>query len=290
MKKDKLYTIGKFAEICDVSIKQIRYLEEKKLLMPKEYNAENKYRYYSRSQLEKVLFIKTLRELNVPFKDIVHIMENDNINDELIILQQHLMHIGEQMQKQLEDYRCCIDYIKQLSENLHIVKQDENKLSKYHVPEIIDVPRQYILFSRYRSNVTAEELFLERVVELKKKCICYNFSQARQLHAIFHEGYMTQFENGQCDLETFFVLSDNNISYNAKDIRCYGGFKALSCSYHGQYTNGRECYHYMEKWAEKRDIKLLRSSIEIYKLGPDLVSNPENYITQVLIPLVGSNL
>ncbi len=46
MKKD-LYRIGSFAKVSNVTAKQLRYLEEKDLLIPKMRKENNNYRYYS---------------------------------------------------------------------------------------------------------------------------------------------------------------------------------------------------------------------------------------------------
>ena len=46
----------------------------------------------------------------------------------------------------------------------------------------------------------------------------------------------------------------------------------------------------MKEWAEERNIETMDASVEKYIIGPDLSRNPEEYVTQIIIPLKNSIL
>jgi len=106
--------------------------------------------------------------------------------------------------------------------------------------------------------------------------------------AIFHDGYLKQFDDISEDLETMIpvsgaVLRDGN-------VRDFGDFQGVTTCYQGKYGDMRASYLDLEEWAKARGIQLMDVSIEIYHLGPDMISDPDAYFTQLIIPLSGSEL
>ena len=70
MKEDfELLTISEFSEICGLSRKTLIYYDTIDLFSP-EHIADNKYRYYSPRQIDTAILIQTLKELDMPLKEI----------------------------------------------------------------------------------------------------------------------------------------------------------------------------------------------------------------------------
>jgi DNA-binding transcriptional MerR regulator len=64
--QDKLLTIGRFARLCRLSIKQLRHYDEMGLLAPVRVDASSGYRYYTPEQARDALTIALLREMDLP--------------------------------------------------------------------------------------------------------------------------------------------------------------------------------------------------------------------------------
>ncbi|TDC24960.1 MerR family transcriptional regulator [Streptomyces sp. 8K308] len=63
---DELLTIGRFARLCRLSVKQLRHYDETGLLAPVHVDPGSGYRYYAPEQARDALSIALLREMDLP--------------------------------------------------------------------------------------------------------------------------------------------------------------------------------------------------------------------------------
>lgn len=71
--------IGDFARLFSVSIKTIRYYEEKGLLHPASVDIYSGYRYYDKTNIEEMTKILILKDLGLSLKEIVNFEFNQTI-------------------------------------------------------------------------------------------------------------------------------------------------------------------------------------------------------------------
>ncbi|MEV1053876.1 MerR family transcriptional regulator [Streptomyces sp. NPDC049887] len=64
--QDELLTIGRFARLCRLSVKQLRHYDDMGLLAPIRVDTSSGYRYYAPEQARDALAIALLRELDLP--------------------------------------------------------------------------------------------------------------------------------------------------------------------------------------------------------------------------------
>ncbi|MFF7456060.1 MerR family transcriptional regulator [Kitasatospora sp. NPDC008115] len=64
--RDDLLTIGRFARLCRLSVKQLRHYDDTGLLTPARVDPATGYRYYAPDQARDALTVALLRELDVP--------------------------------------------------------------------------------------------------------------------------------------------------------------------------------------------------------------------------------
>lgn len=64
--RDELLTIGRFARLCRLSVKQLRHYDETGLLAPVRVDAGSGYRYYAPEQAREALTIALLRDMDLP--------------------------------------------------------------------------------------------------------------------------------------------------------------------------------------------------------------------------------
>ncbi|MFE5919280.1 MerR family transcriptional regulator [Streptomyces sp. NPDC056468] len=64
--RDELLTIGRFARLCRLSVKQLRHYDETGLLTPVHVDAASGYRYYAPEQARDALTVALLRDMDLP--------------------------------------------------------------------------------------------------------------------------------------------------------------------------------------------------------------------------------
>ncbi|MEV0651194.1 MerR family transcriptional regulator [Phytomonospora sp. NPDC050363] len=74
--RDELLTIGRFARLCRLSVKQLRHYDELGLLTPAHVDPHSGYRNYSRAQARDALTIALLRDADVPLPAIAEIVRS----------------------------------------------------------------------------------------------------------------------------------------------------------------------------------------------------------------------
>lgn len=67
----KLYKIGEFSKIANVSVKTLRYYDEINLFKPIEIDIYSQYRYYSKTQLNDLYIIKQLQIIGFTLNEIL---------------------------------------------------------------------------------------------------------------------------------------------------------------------------------------------------------------------------
>ncbi|MFD7547789.1 MerR family transcriptional regulator [Streptomyces sp. NPDC059578] len=70
-------TIGRFARLCRLSVKQLRHYDETGLLVPGRVDAATGYRYYAPEQARDALTIALLREMDLPLAVIAEALSAD---------------------------------------------------------------------------------------------------------------------------------------------------------------------------------------------------------------------
>ncbi|MFJ1830150.1 helix-turn-helix domain-containing protein, partial [Streptomyces sp. NPDC088178] len=73
--QDELLTIGRFARLCRLSVKQLRHYDETGLLAPARVDAGSGYRYYAPEQARDALTIALLREMDLPLAVIAQALD-----------------------------------------------------------------------------------------------------------------------------------------------------------------------------------------------------------------------
>ena len=72
----KLYKIGEVAELCNLTIRALRYYEELGLITPSNVDIYTGYRYYDEENIKKIKQIVLLKNLNFSLDEIKNFDEN----------------------------------------------------------------------------------------------------------------------------------------------------------------------------------------------------------------------
>lgn len=283
----KFYTIGQISHLSNLSVKTLRFYDQKGLLQPEIRDKENNYRYYSEKQLLQILVLKGLKSLGFSLDEI----RNFNLKKDLFLLQQQLeakkneleaniANLKVQLQTTIDNYNKVIAGATLLNAYKNVNIDDYT----YDI-EVIEIPKCNYVSTRYRSNCIASELFLERFAEIMNIKDKHHLHSTEPLFAIFHDHYLAQFssKDTQIDLEVCMpVLEEKNVS---PEINIFGGFTGATTIHVGGYPKGISAYMALIEWIDNNDLEISGSAIEQYIVGPNHTDNEEDFVTRIIFPV-----
>ena len=65
-----MYSIGVLSKTSGLSVKTIRFHQEKDLMVPTHVDEKTRYRYYNDADVERATALRQLRDLEVPLAEI----------------------------------------------------------------------------------------------------------------------------------------------------------------------------------------------------------------------------
>src|SRR5260370_19246128 len=98
-----MWSIGEFSKISGLSIKTLRFYQEKGLLMPASVDDSSGYRYYDAANLEKAQVIAALRALEFSLEEIGEILRDHHDECDILgYLERQKGEIAARMRRQRE--------------------------------------------------------------------------------------------------------------------------------------------------------------------------------------------
>jgi DNA-binding transcriptional MerR regulator len=266
-----LLKIGEFSQLGQVSIRTLRHYDEIDLLHPQVVDEESGYRYYSVKQLEVLAQIVLLRELKFSLKEIKSLIQQDPK-----IFTAALLKKDREIEKEIQR-----DQFRQ--QQIHQMIQRMQHKGKYQV-SIKKIPAFSIVSLRKRIKSFYHEglLWKEFMSLLKKQGIAFPTSPDENL-TIFHD--KEYLEEG-VDVEVA-IISDIVAEAPLK-MRELPALEHAAIMYvEGNYHQLPEAYQAFAKWLEEHpEFSMVKATRQICHVGPEHTENPEEYLTELQIPLI----
>lgn len=266
------YTIGQMAEIFNISTQTLRYYDSIKLFSPMG-REENNYRYYLQEQIHDLRSILFLKEIGVSLKDIKKYKENKNLKN--------LYEILSVKNKSVEDE------IKELNRLNKILKEKIFQIEQCFLPE--EDSEVKIKFIEERNLYLLEKNF--SYLELPKEIenIIYKMYQDMKNYKdlkVENLGIITSRKNLLSrNLNLYngiFMLQDKQVAH--KTIKVDAG--EFACIYHkGNYKDIKRSYLKILDYIEKKNLEIRDFSMEVADIDIKLSSDPNNFITEIQIPI-----
>lgn len=290
MKDTKIYSVGQIAELCSISAKQLRYLDDKGIIVPATRDENNNYRYYSEKQIEEILLVKEMKQLGIPLNRISHLLDNRNVETLREELNLWLVNSREGINLAIAKYDKTLELVMRfINAKVFLNAKASERKERDEAFHVEEVNSRALVATRYPGIYSATQSFIDRRAELYgiiEKC---ELETVGPNMAIFHNGYMNQFyaEPEKCliDLEVCMVIKKMNAQCSF--CRTQNGFRAVTGVHVGHYRHMRATYASIEDWAKEHGISLNGESIEEYIIGATHTKNETNYITRIFLPLTG---
>lgn len=269
-----LFQIGEVSKFSNISIKTLRYYDEIGLLTPDEIDEFTGYRYYSHKQIILILVIKHLKKAGFSLKEIKLLLGREDMNYNKMQIEKKYKEIDDKISELLllkEKLNYCLNEIDKVK-----AEKKEGEIEVKYIPET------YVVYLREKGNVSPED-FAIKYCKLWSIIEKNNLHAAKNVQALYYNNCIEAENKDLLDIEVCAPVSENREIPGI--VRKFGGFKALSVVHYGSYDKLIEFYKKMFDYAEKHGYKVGKPAIDNYIVDIISTSNPDNYITELLLPI-----
>ena len=286
--ENKTYTIGDISEVCNVSVKTLRYYDDIGLLKPSRRDSETNYRYYSKEQMLKLFTIRKLKSYGFSLEEIKRIIDSSSVRT----TSEYLSIKSKDLKKRIKDLKI-LDYelestLERLEKGATILEcfGDETELHP-EVQEIVieEIPKFNCLFTRRTetdyNNASVSVARWFEMYDLAKK---YKLKVIGVVISTYHNNALDQFLKKDCDLEVCIPVYG---SVDTPDFKTSGGYRAVTSLHVGSHGTIINTHIRLIKWINENKHTIAGPVSEEYLISPVDVTNENDLLTKVIIPIEG---
>lgn len=271
-----MFKIGEFSKLTQVSIRMLRYYDEIGLLKPAKVDLFTGYRMYSAEQiplLQKIILLRDSKFKVSEIKDIILRNEEINIIDEL---EKKKIEIKKEIDIEKQRIIKIDNAINEIARNNFKIHCNINfkKVDKILILSLRDMIPTYF----------DEGVLWNRLCDFIKK---ENISIKNDMYnnvAIYHD---VEHKDENVDVEVGIIV--NEVGKNKGDF-IYREVEAVEkmayAMVYGPYQNLAKGYEMLAYSIEKHNEQMAeKPSRQICHIGVEHTKNPEEYLTEIQIPL-----
>lgn len=271
-----MLSIGEFSKICKVSTKTLRYYDEIGLITPDEINPENGYRYYSISQLKKMLFINRLKSYHFSLEEIKAILEMEMDQSEER-LYSALNRKKREIQNKLSAFEKTLNQMNNDILNLEKGISIMSRIDYLEVQLVETQPMNFLYIRQMLNSDDYEEGYGKYFNRLYEKIASEQLTLLGTPMTIYHSQ-----EYNPAGNDTEFAIPIMEV---IKGTRDFPGCLCAKSVLEGSYSELTSVYAKLREWAENEGYELVKSPYEVYVNDPYQTNDPEDFITEVYFPV-----
>lgn len=264
--EEKLYRIGMFSKMNQVTIKALRYYDEVGLLRPRFIDPDNGYRYYSSSQLEPLHRLMALRRIGYSIEEIKRVQDGES---EQRILQKKKQQLMKEISERMSMLSQIEGYLQQDEENYHMVIK--------RLPEVIVASTRKVIpdFESLSSMIPEMGAMME-----KAGCIC---AMPEYCFNIYHDG---EYKEENIDIEICEAVTEMKEDFGDLKFKMIDEIPTAICTMHkGPYTSIPNAFASAIKFAEDNGYEIIDYVRENYIDGMWNKDSEEEWLTEIQIPV-----
>lgn len=264
-----LLPIGRFSEICRLSIPALRHYDELGLLRPAAVDPDSGYRYYSIAQAEDADTIRTLRLLEMPLAEIRTILASDP-DATRILLQAHRQRLQEAADRQ----RYAIALLDSM------LREEPPMTYEVRIQETQPQPAAAV-----RGRAAWAELgpFIGgALTEVFGVAGRQGVRFAGPAYGIYHSAHTTEAE---VDLEVGMPVAEAIEAAGRVIATTIPGGLVAATVHCGRYEEISSAYRALGEWVQEHGHETDGPPREVYLAGPEQVQDPGAQRTEVIWPV-----
>lgn len=264
-----MFRIGLFSKLNKVSIKTLRYYDNKGVLKPAHIDDRNGYRYYSADQMVTLNKIMGLKELDFSLDEIAFILKEDVNFDQMLEL------------KMLDcQKRILLDNERLKKMKLLKVQFEEAEKMRY---DIIIKESQEMLVATLRDDIPSYSEQGHLWVELSTYIEKQGAKIVEPCMIIYHD---TSEGRGSIDAEVVEpIIGTVKPTDRIQVKKLPAGEKLVSVIHKGSYEHLYMAYKEAMTWIVENNYEIIGSEREMYLKGEWNSKDVSEYVTELNIPV-----
>ncbi len=265
-----MFKIGEFSKLSSISIRMLRYYDEKNILNPEYVDPKSGFRYYLAKQLNTVGKIQRLKSLGFTLAAIRKMLASDDLKAHFEIREEEL----KEELKSIQNQGRMLETIKDSLEN-------HDSLMPYSVSLKNLLRRRVISLRKQVLDYYQEGKLWEALGDFSKK---HNIKYADDSYpmAIYHD---SEYKEKYVDIEIQCTISDDfeaveNDVFEFKTVR---NIQVASVTFPGSYELMPFVTEAIAQWIEDNYYVMSGPMFNIFHVSPVNETDPNKYITEACI-------
>ncbi|MBP1903776.1 DNA-binding transcriptional MerR regulator [Paenibacillus turicensis] len=288
-----MFQIGQFSKLTQVTIRMLRYYDEMGLLKPATINQQSGYRLYAAAQIPTLNKIVYLRDCGFNVSEIATALSLNNITKDESLDQSLEQPVDQSLIEHLERKRLEVEQIIEVEqEKLRKIEMAKKEIfnsngNMHYQVSMKSIPSYSVLSLRKTMpDYYAEGQMWEELSSFAAK-ENLQFSQNTATFSIYHD---LEYKEQNVDIELCVPVKNFGLHKDKGDFT-YRTTEPIpnmaSTMVYGDFSNVAGAYISFAQWLEQNSQYLmLGPTRQIVHYGPWNESNPENYVTEIQIPLL----
>lgn len=269
----RMFKIGEFSKLTQVSIRMLRYYDEMGLLPPQAIDPQTGYRLYAVEQIPLLNRIVYLRDAGFQVAEIAKALQAPDEQAFLAQLESKYRQIEQQIQAEQEKLR-----------RLELAKKallTEEKALPFQIV-LRAVPSYPVLaLRRVIPNYYAEGALWQELSALaSQRHVCFT----EKPFSIYHD---QDYREREVDVELCAPVKKLGKAWGELHFRCTEAVPIMACTMvYGDFSRIAGAYQAFARWLEDNSrYQIAGADRQIVHRGPWNESDPEKYLTELQIPV-----
>ena len=273
MSKETKLKIGEFSKMMQVTVKTLRYYEQKGLLLPYEVDEWTGYRYYSIYQMQRLNIIRGLQQQGFTLEEIKELLEDGEQMPSIDQLTQKIEETEHQLQLLIKRRSQLLKWL-----DSHKQIKTMEKVNIQSLPEIIVASHREIIPNYDALGALCVNKIGPEMQRLGCKCpppgYCFTIEHNKEYHS-------TDLDIEYCEQVEEMGKDSNIIQF--KHLPAVE--KALCIKHLGPYERFHESFAEAFSYMEEKGYKPVGHTRICYIDGVWNKDNPEQWLSIIQIPI-----
>lgn len=273
MSKETKLKIGEFSKMMQVTVKTLRYYEQKGLLLPYEVDEWTGYRYYSIYQMQRLNIIRGLQQQGFTLEEIKELLEDGEQMPSIDQLTQKIEETEHQLQLLIKRRSQLLKWL-----DSHKQIKTMEKVNIQSLPEIIVASHREIIPNYDALGALCVNKIGPEMQRLGCKCpppgYCFTIEHNKEYRS-------TDLDIEYCEQVEEMGKDSNIIQF--KHLPAVE--KALCIKHIGPYERFHESFAEAFRYMEEKGYKPIGHTRICYIDGVWNKDNPEQWLSIIQIPI-----
>lgn len=274
-----MFRIGEFSKLCGLSIDTLYHYEKMKLLEPVLIDKFSNYRYYDASQLVTVNKIMALKDARFSLEEISEVLKQGLPLTSLIhLLENKSLAMEEELLKEM-------NRLDRLRTNIFLIKNGGIPQMNEITIKSIEPIRMASIRRSFPSNRFDEEL-TDMWAQVNEYIDRMNGKRTVPCMMLYHIGWADMDSTSTLEVEVVEPITKSFPGNEEIKVYELPAVERMVCIVHqGPFSTIGKTFEALYEWIKQNGFQKCGPIREIYHKGEWATDNPEEYITELQIPV-----